>query len=74
MINQIKPDLSKYVEDISQSDEIDSNLNGQIYGNASSPLIEMFDMEICLKIRVNLENLIDESSKGRDWIIRRRVI
>lgn len=74
MITQLKPDLCKYVENISQCEEIDSNLDGQIYGNLSSHLIEIFDMEICLKMRVNLENLIDESPKDRDWITSKRMI
>lgn len=74
MIRQIKPDLYKYIEDISRYDEIDRNLNGQIYEHVSTPLIEIFDMEICLKMRVDLENLIDESSKDRDWVTSRRMI
>lgn len=74
MINKITSDFYKYIENFNQCEEIDSNLGAQIYGNISSHLIEIFDMEICLKMRVNLENLIDESSKDRDWIIRRRMI
>lgn len=74
MIRQIKPDLSKYVEDISQSDEIDSNLNGRIYGELSSPLIEITDMGVTMHMRIDLEGIIDDASRMRDWINSRRMI
>lgn len=74
MITHIKPDFYKHVEVLSQCDEIDGNLNGNVYGGISTHLIEILDMDITLKMRVDLEGIIDESSRMRDYITSRRMI
>ena len=74
MINQIKPDLNKHVEELAQSDEIDGNLNGNVYAGISTHLIEILDMGATMAMRIHLEGMIDESSKMREWITSRRMI
>lgn len=74
MIHQIKSDFDKHVEELAQSDEIDGNLNGNVYAGISTHLIEILDMGATMAMRVHLEGIIDESSRMRDYITSRRMI
>lgn len=72
MIYQIIIDFYQYAEILSNADE--AGTANYIYGELASPLVELFDMNIAFNIRIHLEEIIDESSKDRDWITRRRMI